>query len=222
MQQDDIVWASLNGGGNCAYFLKSVSEGSDRMCLNEYNVSGRCNRASCPLANSQYATVREKDGCLYLYMKVIERSHYPDKLWERIRLSNRYERAIDQIDTELLFWSQFTRVKCKQRLTKLHAARVRTRRLSRGRTRLPTRVHKKVERRDKRKEEKALSVAKIEQKLENELITRLNEGVYGEMYDHFNTIEREVVEEEFEEDIEDLVVIPKSKVKVRVDRHPQH
>ncbi len=57
-----------------------------------------CSKLACPLANSTYATVREKKGKIYLYMKTIERSFTPNKLWEEIELSNNYQKALETIE----------------------------------------------------------------------------------------------------------------------------
>ena len=137
-------------------------------------------------------------GVLYLYVKTIERAHTPMNMWEKIKLSNNYTKALEQIDQELIYWPSFLIHKCKQRVTKITQYLIKMRRMKLREqcvspsipfyagciliNHRPTLVgiKKKLDRREAKREQKALSAAHIERSIQKELLERLKSKAYGD------------------------------------------
>mmetsp|Transcript_21828 Transcript_21828/g.45876 ORF Transcript_21828/g.45876 Transcript_21828/m.45876 type:complete len:372 (+) Transcript_21828:191-1306(+) len=187
MQNDEMIWQVINHQF-CSYKSNLQKALSDKrqFCKHPYSTTGVCNRSSCPLANSKYATVKEENGRIHLYIKTVERAHSPKNLWEKIYLSRNYSKALAQLDEHLAYFPKAQVHRNKQRLTKIHQYLLRMRKLKlreiNGTKAKLSRVHKKVEQREERREKKALVAAKIEANIEKELMERLAKGTYGDIY----------------------------------------
>ncbi|XP_012229164.1 protein MAK16 homolog B [Linepithema humile] len=190
MQHDDVVWSVINKSF-CSF---KVNTKTQRFCRNEYNLTGLCSRAACPLANSQYATIREENGIIYLFVRTAERIHTPKSSWEKVKLSRNFEKAVHQINENLLYWPGFIKAKCKQRFIKITQYLIRTRKLKLRRQKKIVPLQRKIERRETRREEKALIAARLESTIEKKLMERLKEGMYEGIYNFPQQVFEKAVE----------------------------
>lgn len=222
MQNDEMIWQVINHQF-CSYKKTIGKAKSDKttFCQHPYSVTGLCNRTSCPLANSLYGTLREENGKVFLCMKTVERAHSPKNLWEKVLLSRNYAKALAQIDEHLQYFPKALIHRNKQRLTKIHQYLLRMRKLKLKElaghkakiTQAPTR---KIKQRESRREQKALVAAKITQKVEKELVNRLANGTYGDIYNFEQTSfnkalgqiesDEEEMETEYESESDESVV----------------
>lgn len=193
MQNDEMIWQVINHQF-CSYKRTIGKAKSDKttFCQHPYSVTGLCNRTSCPLANSLYATLREEKGKVFLCMKTVERAHSPKNLWERVLLSRNYSKALSQIDEHLQYFPKALLHRNKQRLTKIHQYLLRMRKiklkeLSGKKAKIVQAPTRKIAQRESRREQKALVAAKITTKIEQELVHRLANGTYGDIYNFEQT-----------------------------------
>lgn len=214
MQHDEMIWQVINNQF-CSFKTTMGRAKSDKkdFCRHPYSVTGLCNRTSCPLANSRYATIREEEGKVSLYLKTVERAHSPKNMWEKIYLSRNYSKALAQLDEHLAYFPKTLIHRNKQRLTKIHQYLIRMRKIKlkelAGKKAKMVGINRKIEQREERREKKALVAAKIEANIEKELLERLAKGTYGDIYNFpevpyqkaLEQIENDEEEEESEEEL---------------------
>ena len=175
---DEITWNIIGRKGFCSFKYFSKNQ---YFCKNDLNITGFCSKQSCPLSNSKYATVIEKNGEIYLYIKDRLNLRFPDKLWKKFILSRNFMKSLQELDLILNFWPKFFVHKTKYKLTKLHQILIR-RKINNIRNKYIFTGKKKKKILNKIQESKIIENIKFENLIEKELLYRFNLGMYGNLY----------------------------------------
>ena len=160
------------------------------------------------MANSRYSTVYEDKGVCYLKMKTAERAHTPKDLWESVKLDPSYNKALEQIDTELQYWPKFLVHKCKQRFTRLRQILIKRRKMKLEGSAEYRVVSHKAERREQKRLDKITKSAMFENEVKNGLLQNLKNEKYNGIYNldknEFEKIlEKEDEQEQLDEDFDE-------------------
>lgn len=216
MQHDEMIWTVINNQF-CSYktTLTNATKRQRQFCRHPYSITGLCNRSHCPLANSLYATIKEENGRVSLYIKTVERAHSPKNLWEKIDLSRNYSKALKQVEEHLQYFPKAMQHRNKQRLTKIHQYLIRMRKIKlkelAGKKAKVVGINRKVEQREERREKKALIAAKIENNIQKELLERLAKGTYGDIYNFPEVPYQKALEDVDEDELEEESEIEESE-----------
>ena len=176
--KDELIWTIIGGKGFCSFKYKARNQ---NLCRNEYNVTGFCSKQSCPISNSNYATIVGRNGEIFLYLKDATNTRFPDKLWKKFKLSRNFIKSFQEIDLILNLWPKFFVFKTKQKMTKLWQIFLRDK-LRKVKKRSLDIYQKTNILYYKTKESKLVRQIKYQNLVEKQLLHRFNLGIYGQLY----------------------------------------
>ncbi|XP_035901821.1 protein MAK16 homolog [Anopheles stephensi] len=106
---------------NCSF------RGEGNVCRNRDNLTGICSQHACPIFYTQYASVREDDGAILLYLRQAARNTTtPGYHWEQVSLSHDPREALCQLEEHLLMQSWWMQKKCMEDYFKIAKRLMRT------------------------------------------------------------------------------------------------